>query len=92
MSLINYMEPKQIYILISILVLLIIGIIIFLIKKNKNQKPLTFLAGLAFAFVLAGTIFGDNRLIGYSLIGIGVFLAIIDIFRKLQKRNNKSKK
>ncbi|MBS3088905.1 hypothetical protein J4402_03965 [Candidatus Pacearchaeota archaeon] len=78
------MEPSQIYILISILVLLVIAILIFFVRKNKKQKPLTILASLAFAFILAGIIFGESRLVGYSLIGVGVLLAIIDIIKKLK--------
>ena len=78
------MEPSQIYILISILVLLVIAILIFFVSKNKKQKPLTILASLAFAFILAGIIFGESRLVGYSLIGVGVLLAIIDIIKKLK--------
>jgi len=76
------MEISQIYILILIVVLLIIAILVFFIKKNKKQKPLTPLAGLAFGFVIAGIIFGESRLVGYSLIGIGVLFAIIDIIKK----------
>jgi RsiW-degrading membrane proteinase PrsW (M82 family) len=79
------MESSQIYILISIIVLLIIAVILFFVKKNRKQKPLSPLAGLAFGFIIAGIVFGDNRLIGYSLMGIGVFLAIIDIFVKVGK-------
>ena len=78
------MEPSQIYILISILVLLVIAILIFFVRKNKKQKPLAILASLAFAFILAGIIFGESRLVGYSLIGVGVLLAIIDIIKKLK--------
>jgi hypothetical protein len=29
-------------------------------------------------FVIAGIVFSDNRLIGHSLIGVGVALAIVD--------------
>ncbi len=84
------MEPSQTYILISIAVLLIIAVLLFLIKgkrKNKKEKrpTLTPLAGFAFAFIITGIFFGDNRLIGYSLIGIGVLLAVIDIVKKLKK-------
>ncbi len=80
------MNPSQIYILISIIILLVIAILLIIfIKKDKKQKSLTPLAGIAFAFVLAGIIFGENRLIGYSLIGIGLLLAIIDIVNKLRK-------
>jgi hypothetical protein len=80
------MNPSQIYILISIIILLVIAILLIIfIKKDKKQKSLTPLAGIAFAFVLAGIIFGENRLIGYSLIGIGILLAIVDIVIKLKR-------
>ena len=77
---VNTMNPSQIYIAISILVLAIIAVLVFF--KSKKEKKLTPLAGLAFGFIMAGIIFGDDRLIGYSLIGIGVILAIIDIIKK----------
>lgn len=80
------MEASQIYILISIIILLIIAVLVLFVKKNKKQKPLTPLAGIAFAFILAGIIFGDNRMIGYSLLGIGVLIAVIDIIIKLKKK------
>ena len=76
------MNPSQIYIAMSILVLAIIALLVFFGNKNRNEKKLTPLAGLAFGFIMAGIIFGDDRLIGYSLIGIGVILAIIDIIKK----------
>ena len=79
------MESSQIYILISIGVLLAIFLVFFFLRKNKKQKRMTPLASLAFAFVIAGIVFGDNRVIGYSLIGTGVLLAIIDAVRKMKK-------
>ena len=81
------MDASQIYILIAIAVLLIIFILLIFARKNsknKKVKPLTPLAGFAFAFILAGIIFGDTRAVGYSLMGIGVALAIIDIIRKMK--------
>ncbi len=78
------MEASQIYILISIVVLLVIAFLVIFVKK-KRQERLTPLASLAFVFVLAGIVFGDNRAVGYSLIGIGVLLAIIDIVKKSKK-------
>ena len=80
------MNPSQIYIAISIVVLAIIAVLVFFVNKNKKYKKLTPLAGLAFGFILAGIIFGDDRLIGYSLIGIGVVFAVIDIIKKIRKR------
>ena len=53
---------------------------------KQKQKTLTPLAGLAFAFIILGIIFGDSRLIWYSLMGIGVLLAVIDIVKKLKKK------
>jgi hypothetical protein len=80
------MNISQIYIAIAIVVLAIIALLVFFVSKNKKDKKLTPLAGLAFGFILAGIIFGDKRLIGYSLIGVGVILAIIDIFKKLKSK------
>jgi len=78
------MEASQIYILIAIVSLLLIGFLLFFITKKK-PKP-TPLTGIAFAFVIAGILFGDNRIIGYSLMGTGVLLAIIDMIIKLKKK------
>lgn len=72
---------SQIYILISIIVLAIIMAILIWTRK-KIQKPLSKLAILAFLFVFAGIIFGDDRSIAYSLMGVGVVLAIVDIIKK----------
>jgi hypothetical protein len=78
------MESSQIYILISIIILLIIALVVFFVRKDKKRERLTPLAGIAFAFVIAGMVFGDSRLVGYSLIGVGVLLAVIDVIRKLR--------
>ena len=78
------MNTSQIYILIGLIVLAAIMIVLILTRK-KMRKPLSRLAGFAFVFIMAGLIFGKNRLIGYSLMGIGVVFAIIDIIKKLKK-------
>ncbi len=85
------MNSSQIYIAISIVVLATIAILIFFVNKNKKDKKLTPpiltpLAGLAFGFILAGIIFGDQRLIGYSLMGVGVIIAVIDMSKKLKSK------
>jgi hypothetical protein len=80
-------NTSQIYILILIVILLIIAIVLIFLKRNgkfKRAKRITPLAGLAFVFVIAGIIFGEDRLVGYGLIGVGVLLAIIDIFNRLR--------
>lgn len=80
------MQPSQIYIIIAIIVLLIIGLIIFFIRKDKKQKPLTKLTILAFVFILLGILFTDNQWFSYSMFGIGIVIAIIDIIMKIKKK------
>jgi uncharacterized membrane protein len=77
------MDASQVYILISVLILLIILIFVFFSKKKK--KRLTPLAGIAFAFVLAGILFGGNRIASYGLMGIGIILSIIDVIKNKRK-------
>lgn len=83
------MNNSQFYILISIIVLAVIMVILAAIRK-KMGKPLSRLAALAFAFIMAGIIFGEDRMIGYSLIGIGVTFAIVDIIKKIKESGVKS--
>ena len=85
------MNNTQIYIAISIAVLVVIAILIFIVQKRGRENRFTPLAGLAFGFILAGLFFDENRFIGYSLMGVGVLLAIIDIFRKPQKKQSGEK-
>lgn len=80
------MNTSQIYIVMSVVVLAVIALLVFLVGKNRKDKKFTPLAGLAFAFILAGIILGDDRLIGYSIMGVGIILAIIDIFKKLKSK------
>jgi lipopolysaccharide export LptBFGC system permease protein LptF len=80
------MNVSQIYVVLSIVVLAVIALLVFFVSKNKKKNRLTPLAGIAFGFVLAGIFFGENRFIGYGLLGIGVLLAVVDIFNKLKKK------
>jgi len=80
------MINSQIYILISIIALLIIAIVVFFVRGKKKGKKVSLLGGLGLMFVLAGIIFGESRLVGYTLIGIGVLLAVIDIIIKSKKK------
>lgn len=74
------------YILISIIVLAVIVLLLFVVWRARSSARLTPLAGIAFAFVLAGMLFGENRLLGYSLLGVGVILAVIDIVLGLRSK------
>lgn len=77
---------SQIYILISIIILLVITALLFFVKGNKKPRRLSVLAGLAFVFIVAGIVFGGEGLVGYSLMGIGVLLALIDMIKKFRKK------
>jgi hypothetical protein len=79
------MNASVAYIAVSIVALAIIAILVFSRGKGRKENRLTPLAGLAFGFVLAGIVFGDDRLIGYSLMGVGVVIAIVDIFVRSRK-------
>lgn len=80
------MISSPIWIIMAIVVLAILAVLSFLASKRGKEKRLTPLAGLAFVFVLAGVLFGNDRILGYSLLGVGVVLAIVDMFNKLRKK------
>lgn len=73
--------PATTYVLIAVIALAAIAVLVFLIGNRKRDNRLTPLASVAFGFVIAGAVFGgDNRTIGYSLIAVGVVLAVADSF------------
>jgi hypothetical protein len=80
------MNASPVYIALSLVVLAIIAILVIVTSKKKKQKQPSKLAMFAFLFIISGIFFGDNRLIGYSLIGAGVLLAILDIIRNRQNK------
>jgi hypothetical protein len=79
------MSTSVAYIALSIAILVVISILLLLASRGKREKRLTPVAGLAFGLILAGIFFGEDRLIGYSLLGVGVVLAIVDIVYRLRK-------
>ena len=80
------MNTSQIWIAVSIVALAAIALLVFIVGKNKKENRLTPLAGLAFGFVLAGIVFGDNRIIGYGLMGAGVILAVVDMYNRSRSK------
>jgi hypothetical protein len=76
------MSFPQMYIALAIVVLLVVALLVLWVRPDERQNNLTPLASFAFAFVLAGMLFGETRLLGYGLMGIGVLLAIADIFNR----------
>ncbi len=76
------MDASQIYILILLIALAIIAGLFMLTSKAPRRKHLTPLAAIAFALVIAGSFFMENRYIGYPILAAGVTLAAIDAFKK----------
>jgi len=74
------MEP--LWIAISIIALVVIMVLLLISRRKRNQiiNPSNLLV-LGMSFVVLGIIFGDERVIGYSFIGIGVLLSVIDAIR-----------
>jgi hypothetical protein len=72
------MEP--VWIAISIIALVVIVVLLLIARGRQYQQPSN-LAILGMSLVVLGIIFGDNRLIGYPLIGVGIFLSVIEAIR-----------
>lgn len=79
------MNASQIYILIALLGLLLIGIALVIIKKSKKKSKLTLLTSIAFVLIIGSFAF-ENRLIAYPILGVAVVLAVIDMIIKLKKK------
>jgi hypothetical protein len=72
------MEP--VWIAISIIALVVIVVVLLIARGRQYQQPSN-LAIVGMSLVVLGIIFGDSRLIGYSLIGVGILLSIIEAVR-----------
>jgi len=79
-------NASPIFVAVSIVVLAIVALLAFFIAGRRRENRLTPLAGLAFGFVLAGILFGEDRVVGYGLLGTGVVLAILDMYRRSRNR------
>lgn len=73
----------QVYVLVATVVLAVVAVLATRMGRGGRIGHLTPLAGIAFAFVIAGALFGDSRLLSYGLIGAGIALAVVDIVRRL---------
>ena len=80
------MNASQIHIVLSVAILVVVALLVFFVARSKQEKMLTPITVLAFGFVLTGMLFGNNRLFNYSMMGIGVILAVVDMIRKLQAK------
>ncbi len=51
------------------------------VERMKSQELIT----LGSSLVVLGIIFGQDRLIGYSFIGVGVLLSVISVIKSRRK-------
>lgn len=80
------MNMSHIFMAVSVAALAIVALLFFFVAKSQKPKKLTPLASLAFGFAMAGILFGDDRFLGYGLIGIGLILSVLDILRLAKSR------
>ena len=62
----------------GLVVLVALLAVVFLFRKKRSDKENT-LVTVGTMFVVLGIVFGDDRLVGYSFIGLGVLLSIASV-------------
>jgi len=77
--------PSTVYIVTAIIVLAILAIFFIFVRKKTGQKQPSRIVFIALFLVIAGILSGEDRLTGYSLIGCGVLLSILDIYLNQRK-------
>ena len=79
------MEP--VWIAISIIALVVIMVLLLISRRKRKQilNPSNLLI-LAMSLVVLGIIFGGERLIGYSFMGVGILLSVIDAIRNRKQQ------
>ena len=76
---------SELYLGIAIGGIVVVAVLVFLVGRKGQRSRLTPLAGLAFALIISGILFGEERFIGYGLMGVGVVLAVVDIIVRTKK-------
>jgi len=78
---------ETLWIAVSIVALVVIVALLLISRRGGRQYPRpSNLALVGMSMVVLGIIFGDDRLMGYSFIGIGVLLSVVD---SILNRNKK---
>jgi uncharacterized membrane protein len=81
-----FLEELWLIIAIAVGIIVVAVAIAFQTRKNKQAFQDDALLTLGITLAVLGIIFGDDRLVGYSLIGVGVLLSIISAVRGLRKK------
>ena len=71
---------EHLWIAISIIALVVIVVLLLIARGRQYQQPSN-LAIVGICLVVLGIIFGDDRRIGYPLIGVGILLSVIEAIR-----------
>jgi len=79
------MEP--VWIAISIIALVVIMVLLLISRRKRKQilNPSNLLI-LAMSLVVLGIIFGGERIVGYSFMGVGILLSVIDAIRNRKQQ------
>jgi len=80
------MEELWLIIAIAVGIILVAIAIAFQTRKKKQAIQDDALLTFGVTLVVLGIIFGDDRLVGYSFIGVGVLLSIVSAVRGLRKK------
>lgn len=67
-------------------VLVILAGFAFSAFKNRKETPISPLLILAMGLNATGIVFSSDRLLGYSLLGAGIVIAVIEMIRLTRKR------
>jgi len=78
-----YMISAQIF--VAAVIIILFFVMMFIGNKNSKTKRLSILSAIAFGFIIAGIVFGENRIISYSLFVIGIILSVVDAYIKSKK-------
>ena len=76
---------ESVWIAISIVALGVIAVLLLRGRGKQYRKPSN-IAVLGMSLVVLGIIFGESRIVGYSLIGIGVLLSVTDAVRNRKQQ------
>jgi hypothetical protein len=77
------MHPSA-YIVLAILGLIVIAVV-FVLLIRRSPTRLSLLTSAALACVVAGIAFGETRWVGYTFIGLGVALAVVEAITSSRK-------
>jgi len=71
---------------VSVAILVILALLIFLVRKNKEKNSLSPLTILAIGLASAGTIYTSDRFLSFSLLGAGMAVALFEMWRLAKKK------